>query len=93
MNFTEHSQPVLDLDADSRDALEFDALLGLISTYARTRAGADAVLTSPVLTDPVAIAAAHALVHEAATHLERRGKLLSGFLPDPAPALARLEVP
>ncbi len=84
---------MLDLDPDSREALEFDPLLRLISTYARTRAGADAVLAIPVLTDPAAIESAHGLVLEATTHLERRGRLLSGFLPDPAPGLARLRIP
>lgn len=93
MNFKKPSQPVVDLGADSREALEFDRLLGLISTYARTRAGADAVLSTEVHTDPDRIHATQALAGEAMIHLERRGKLLSGFLPDPAPGMTRLSVP
>ena len=93
MKLTDNRQPVLDLDQESREALEFDALLGLVSAYAGTRAGADAVLALPVLTDPVSIASAHELVQEAMFHLERRGRMLSGFLPDPTPGLVRLKVP
>ncbi len=93
MNSSNHSPPILDLDPDSRKVLEFDQLLGLISTYARTRAGATAVLSIPVLSDCGQIETAHDMVREAMAHLERRGKLLAGFLPDPAPGLARLQVP
>ena len=93
MNSSNDSRPILDLDPDSREVLEFDQLLGLISTYARTRGGAAAVLSIPVFAAPGPIEAAHDLIREAMSHLERRGKLLSGFLPDPAPGLARLQVP
>ncbi len=84
--------PRLDLDAESRRALEFDAVLDAVASHAATRIGAARVRALEPIADASALEAAHASVEEASRHVARLGRLLPGGLPDPEPALRALAV-
>lgn len=84
--------PRLDLDAESRRALEFDAVLDAVAGHAVTGIGASRVRALAPVADAAALRAAHGAVEEASRHVARLGRLLPGGLPDPEPALRALAV-
>lgn len=82
----------LDLDPESRAALEFDAVLELVAAHAASAAGAARLLACWPLADAAAVGEEQAVVAEAAEHVEQEGRLLPARLPDPEAALAGLAV-
>ena len=80
----------LDLDPTSREALEFDLVLGLVASHAGTPLGAARVRALEPLADREAIEEEHALVEETGRVLGESGRLVAGGLPDPSPVLALL---
>lgn len=83
---------LLDLDPDSRDALEFPRVLDAVAALAVTAVGKDGVLHLAPLADPEAIEAEHAAVDEVRRHLLDTGRLIPGGVPDPRAALQALSV-
>ncbi len=82
----------LDLDPDSRQALEFDALLRVVAEQAATAPGTDRVLALAPVHHPQRVREEHERVHEVREILAAEARLVSGGLPDPRPALAPLAV-
>jgi DNA mismatch repair protein MutS2 len=82
----------VDLDRDSREALEFDSLLDWIAGLTRTALGAARIRTLVPRSDPAAVADELAHVEEVARYVDREGALVPGALPDPRPALASLGI-
>ena len=82
----------LDLDPESRRALEFDALLQAASGYARTEFGAARVRSLAPASDLGTVRDRLAIVDEMLRCVRRDGRLLSGFVPDPRPALETLAI-
>jgi len=80
----------LDLDAESRKALELDAVVEVIAGHAVTPMGAAEVRRIRPMADPAWISAEHAAVDEVARHLDEHGSCLSGGLSDPEGVLNRL---
>ncbi len=83
---------LLDLDDESRHALEFDAVLDLVAAYAATAAGRERVRAILPRYDAPGLEMEHATVAEAVRHLVERGRLVQGGLPDPAAALRAVAV-
>jgi DNA mismatch repair protein MutS2 len=81
-----------DLDPETRRVLELDAVLEYAASFASSAPGRERLLALVPVADPKALDAEHAMVEEAAIHLDRNGRLLPGRLPDPGPALAPLRV-
>ncbi|MGH9750910.1 MAG: endonuclease MutS2 [Candidatus Polarisedimenticolia bacterium] len=80
------------LDARALEALDFAEILALLSAETATPPGAGlaaALVPSP---DAPAVRAENHLTGEAARHLEVRGTLPFGTVPDPGPLFVRLEV-
>lgn len=82
----------LDLDGDSRRALELDALLDLLAGYARTRDGKARLSTLAPGTDAAALREELASVGEARRSIVAEGSWFAAELSDPAPALEGLSV-
>lgn len=82
----------VDLDDDSRRALEFDALLDWVAGHARTALGAERVRACLPAAEPEEVAGALEEVAEAVTYLGREGALIAASLPDPRQALAGLAI-
>jgi len=82
----------LDLDRDSRDALEFDALLELVAAEARTAAGRRVVLDLVPFADPDALSREIGLVEETRDRCVRGAAWVPAGLPDVGPALRLLDV-
>jgi DNA mismatch repair protein MutS2 len=82
----------MDLDPETRRALEFDAVLELVASHAVSAGGAALLSDSTPLADPAAISTLQDGVEEVSRHLVEQGRLLPGALPDPRPALAVLAV-
>jgi len=80
----------LDLDAESRKALELDAVVEVIAGHAVTPMGAAEVRRIRPMADPAWISAEHAAVDEVVRHLQEHGSCLSGGLSDPEGVLDRL---
>jgi DNA mismatch repair protein MutS2 len=83
---------LLDLDPTSREALELDAVLAYVASFAATTTGRKRLLAAEPLASAEHLAAEHAAVGETVDHLVRFGRLLPGRIPDPEPALAALAV-
>lgn len=81
----------LDLDAESRRALEYDELLGWVASLARTRMGAESLLRLEPLAELSEIQEEIEAVDEVRRFLEEQGDLL-GSLPDPRQALRVLGI-
>lgn len=84
--------PLVDLDGDSRSALEFDDLLAWVASLARTAPGARRVLARAPRFDPEHTRSDLAACAEVRRHLEASGTLLAGRIPDPHAALEALGV-
>ena len=84
--------PGFDLDATSRQALELDAVLAFVASFAATTTGRKSLLALAPTSGPDELIAQHAAVGEAREHLARFGSLISGRIPDPEPALGALDV-
>jgi DNA mismatch repair protein MutS2 len=82
----------LDLDAESRRALEFDELLEWVAGFARTALGAARVRSIAPVCDESQIRDALAAVSETGRFVEAEGMLLGGSLPDPSSAVEALGV-
>jgi DNA mismatch repair protein MutS2 len=83
---------VFDLDATSREALELDAVLAYVASFAATTTGRGSLLASSPSADGQALFAEHAAVAEAGSHLVRFGRMLPAGIADPDPALRVLAV-
>lgn len=81
-----------DLDAPSREALELDAVLAYVASFAGATTARRRLLESVPTASAGALAAEHAAVAEASLHLEKLGRLVPARLPDPEPGLAGLSV-
>ncbi len=86
------AQQTLDLDAASRDALELDAVLAYVASFAVSAIGRIGLRAAGARTSMDELAGEHAANSEAARHLERFGRILADGIPDPEPALAALAV-
>ena len=82
----------VDLDIETRRALEFDELLEWVASFARTALGAQRVRSLEPSADEAAIRSELDAVTETRRFLETEGMLLPGSLPDPTPALDALSV-
>ncbi len=86
-------EPLLvDLDPDSRRALEFDAVLEVVASHAVTEEGARRMAALNPLRDEAAARAHLAAVEETGREIGARGRLLPGRLADPLVALGALAV-
>ncbi len=83
---------LLDLDDESRRALEFDAVLDAVAAHAATTAGSARIRALSPRFDAEGLEAEHAAVAEAARHLVERGRLVEGGLPDAGAALRGIAV-
>ena len=81
-----------DLDPESREALELDAVLAYVAGFAATTTGKARLLAVAPRTEPKDLAREHAAVAEATDHLLRFGRILPAGVPDPEPALAALAI-
>jgi DNA mismatch repair protein MutS2 len=82
----------LDLDAESRRALELDAVLEIVAGEAATGPGREAILTLEPMAEAAWVAEQHAVVAEGVGVLESDGRFLPSGLPDPSPILDNLAV-
>ena len=80
----------LDVDAETRRALEFDAVLDGVAEHAATAMGASSIRELRPMADGEWIGAEITAVAEASRHLAEHGRCLTGGLPDPGPVLERL---
>jgi DNA mismatch repair protein MutS2 len=80
----------LDVDAETRRALEFDAVLAGVAEHAATAMGASSIRQLRPAADGEWIGEEIAAVEEASRHLAEHGRCLAGALPDPSPVLERL---
>jgi len=80
----------LDVDAETRRALEFDAVLDGVAEHAATAMGASSIRELRPMADGEWIDAEITAVAEASRHLAEHGRCLTGGLPDPGPVLGRL---
>jgi DNA mismatch repair protein MutS2 len=83
---------VVDLDTNSRLALEFDELLDWVASFARTPLGAERVRALQPVAEEGTISAESRAVSETGRTLEAHGMLLPGSLPDPSGACDALGV-
>jgi DNA mismatch repair protein MutS2 len=79
-----------DLDAASRQALELDAVLEYVASFASTTTGRALILAMHPASAAAELVAEHDAVAEAGDHLVRFGRLVPSGVPDPEPALAAL---
>lgn len=82
----------VDLDPETRAALELDGLLALVASHAVTPIGAERILGLAPSASADEIETELGKVEEAGRHLVEVGRLVSGGLPDPAKAMAVLPV-
>jgi DNA mismatch repair protein MutS2 len=80
----------LDVDPESRRALEFEAVLDGVAGHAATAMGASAIRELRPAADRDWIRAEVDAVGEISRHLAEQGRCLAKGLPDPGPVLARL---
>ncbi|HEU4403167.1 MAG TPA: Smr/MutS family protein [Candidatus Polarisedimenticolia bacterium] len=80
------------MDEKTLTALEFDGILALLATEAVTPPGAVLASRLRPFWDPAAVRKENDLTREAGLHLERRGALPFGVLPDTATFLDRLAI-
>jgi DNA mismatch repair protein MutS2 len=83
---------VLDLDRETREALEFDALLDLVASHARTPMGARRLRAMRPQAGAEAPGLELSTVEELRGLLAEEGRLVTGALPDPAGALEALAI-
>jgi DNA mismatch repair protein MutS2 len=84
------SQQPFDLDARSREALDFDELLEWVADFARTSPGKARVLALDPTADENVLSGLLDGVRETARFLDREGTIVAGGLPDPAAGLRGL---
>lgn len=84
------TQPPFDLDARSREALDFDELLQWVADFARTSPGKARVLALDPSADEVVLSGLLDAVRETARFLDREGTIVAGGLPDPTAGLRGL---
>lgn len=82
----------LDLDPESLRALEFDAVLAWVASFARSGPGRRSVLGRAPLAELDAARRDLAAAGELGRHLGAEGRLVPDGIPDPEPGLAALEV-
>jgi hypothetical protein len=82
----------LNLDAESREALELDQVLSYAASFASSAPGRNLILGTAPLSDLAALRLEHEAVAEARAYLGRVGRLVAGRLPDPGPAERALSV-
>lgn len=82
----------LDLDAESRRALELDAVLEAVAAHAATARGRELLRALEPIAESEAIASEHRAIEETRRQIVLDGRLLPGRLPDPAAAMAALAV-
>ena len=82
----------MDLDRETREALELDALLELVAAYARTSMGRTRILGLDPGLDPEVAARTLRAVEEIRRHVEEAGRVVAGALPEPGTALDALTV-
>jgi len=82
----------VNLDAESRQALELDQVLAYAASFASSAPGRERILGAVPLADLGLLRAEHESVAEARDYLGRVGRLLAGRLPDPGPAAKALAV-
>ena len=80
------------MNAETTQDLEFGAILGRLAAETATPAGAALAAAVVPATDPDNVRSEQALTLEAVRHLDERGTLPFGTLPDPGPLFDRLEV-
>jgi len=83
---------LLDLDTVSRQSLEFDALLEVVSSETHTTAGRERVLALSPLSGLDDLVRENATVAEVRAWLVRDGVLVSGGIPDPRATLGPLSI-
>lgn len=86
------SDRFVDLDEESRGALDFDVLLGVVAGYAVSEEGRRRVRGLRPLRDGAAVRREQESVGEVVREVGANGRLLPVGLPDPLPALAALEI-
>jgi DNA mismatch repair protein MutS2 len=89
---TQPLPPLVDLDDDSRVALEFDELVAWVASFARTAPGARRVAARVPFADAEVVRAELQAVEEVRRHHLSGGLPLPYGIPDPAAALETLEV-
>jgi DNA mismatch repair protein MutS2 len=82
----------LDLDLQSREALELDAVLAYVASFAATAPGRAALSVLTPLASFPELHAEHAAVSEAVSYLAQSGRFVPTGVPDPEPALEALTV-
>ncbi|HJQ98096.1 MAG TPA: hypothetical protein VJ826_07250, partial [Candidatus Polarisedimenticolaceae bacterium] len=82
----------MNLDAESRRALELDQVLAYAASFASTAPGRERILEGAPVADLDLLRAEHESVAEARAYVGRVGRLLAGRLPDPGPAASALAV-
>jgi len=82
----------VNLDPESREALELDAVLAYAASFCASAPGRDAILGAEPISDLAALHGEHEAVDEARAYLGRVGRLVAGRLPDPGPAERALAV-
>ena len=80
----------MNLDAESREALELDSVLAYAASFASSAPGRERILETAPVADLDLLRAEHESVAEARAYLVRVGRLLAGRLPDPGPAAKAL---
>jgi DNA mismatch repair protein MutS2 len=82
----------MDLDRETREALELDALLELVASFARTAMGRARILGLDPGLEPDVAARTLRAVEEVRRHVEEAGRVVAGALPEPGTALDALTV-
>ncbi|MDB4324881.1 hypothetical protein N9971_00905, partial [bacterium] len=82
----------LDLDGESRRALQYDDLLEAVAGHARTPPGVSAVRGTRPSADGAYIRRELEAVGQTIRHLDRQGALVPGGLPDPRPHMNLLTI-
>jgi len=82
----------MDLDPQSREALEFDALLEILAAEASTALGEVRLRALQPCADPEGLPRELATLSEAIRYVRTEGRLLSAGIPDPSATLASLGV-
>jgi len=84
------SQEPFDIDARSREALDFDELLGWVADFTRTSPGRKRVLALEPTSDEGELSRLLDAVRETGRYLDHEGAIIAGGLPDPSAGLQGL---